>query len=109
MGVFENPTNLQQSGLHSLHVEDVGSSALGGITGLVLGMSSSVQPAFAGDEDNGLYRLLKGGSLTAANNINNGYNGVHRANLSSASVDGLFQGGFLLGALILILTANKTS
>merc|ERR1712039_44393 len=97
-------------GYRCLHRWYVFNAAIYQSIGLVLGISSSVQPVLAsGNDDDGLYRLLKGGSLTAANNINNGVNGVHRANLSSATVDSLFQGMFVIGALVLIVTANKVS
>merc|ERR1740123_466518 len=81
---------------------------IAGVGALVISVGVAVQPAAASDD--GLVRLLKGGTLPQTfgqNNINNGVGSLHRANLSSATQDGLLQLLLPLAGIVGVVNANR--
>merc|ERR1719424_1999154 len=81
---------------------------LGGVTAAAMCFGIAIQPAAASDD--GMIRLLKGGTLPQTfgqNNINNGVGGIHRANLSAATQSNLLQLLLPLAGIVGIVNVNR--
>jgi len=83
-------------------------AVLGGAAAVAMCLGIAVQPAAASED--GIVRLLKGGTLPQVfgqNNINNGVGGIHRANLSAATQANLLQLLLPLAGIVGIVNVNR--